>query len=464
MSDSRNPSPRPASPWRPSRMDAARIVVHRNVVDREDERLLDAVFVPSDRAQAPLIRAAPAVHRDLGRRLRRSGSETVGTSSSRAVTSPACVAGVGGRESTAATPSCPGDTARMSSTAAGPLLGPIDRSFLWIGRALLLATVVVLGVFTVPTVAEIRATDGYVQAPGRIVHSAIETRVVHDDGRTRSEPVARVRYLFTPETGGSARALLGDRIQVLHVRTDGSEREIVRRYREGAAVDVWHDAEEPWRAVLERGGPTWFAFFPPAVTLFLGALFAGLSSRALRRAVAQGGRPSVELDPDQRRTLGGCLWGVASLFVLLAVLMVVGIAWFGNEPVVAEFDAAGFEPCPAVIEESTFIASGDRPADVFPRVVFRYRAAGKVRTSDQLTLRPIAPAAAAQFAETVWRAEPGSTVTVYVDPEDAARAVLVPGSVGGAVGLSLLGLLVPGAVGAFALVLFAQARRLRVSD
>ncbi len=351
----------------------------------------------------------------------------------------------------------------MSTSAAGPLLGPIDKTFLWIGRALLLATLVVVGVFTWPTVREIAATDAFVRAPGRIVHSAIETRVVHDNGRTRSEPVAHVRYLYRPQVGDASRALLGDRIEVLHVRTDSSEREIVRRFREGMSVDVWHDAAQPWLAVLERGGPTWFAFFPPAVTLFLGLLFAGLSSRALRRARARGDQVAVALDADQRRTFGGCLTLVASVFVLVALLMLVGLALFGRDSVVAELDASGFEPCEAVVEESTFLAREGRPAEVLPHVVYRYRAAGRTRTSGQLTLMPIEPSTAALHAETVWRAEPGSTVTAYVDPSDAARAVLVPGSVSGAVGMSMLGLLVPGAVLAFGLVLFAQARRLRVS-
>lgn len=346
----------------------------------------------------------------------------------------------------------------------GPLLGPIDRSFLWIGRALLVVTVVVAAVFTVPSLGEVYATDAYVRVPGRIVHSELESRLVQDQGRSRTEFVADIRYLYTPASGGPERALLGDRVEVLHVRTAGSESELVRRYRAGTDVDVWHDPDEPWRAVLETGGSVWFAFFPPAVTLFLGVLFTVLSSRALRRASARAGAHAVQLDAAQRRTLGGCLTLVAAVFSAVAALMVVGLLLWGTDPVAAELDASGFEPCEALVEESTFRSVDGRPGDVLPRVSFRYRADGNVRTSDLLTLRPIEPGNAAAWAETVWRAVPGTSVTVHVDPEDAARAVLVPGSVARAAGYSALGLLVPGAVFAFGLVLFAQARRLRASS
>ncbi|MDA0375312.1 MAG: DUF3592 domain-containing protein [Planctomycetota bacterium] len=342
-----------------------------------------------------------------------------------------------------------------------PLLGPIDRSFLWIGRGLLAATVFVVLLFTVPTLREVAATDGYVEAPGKIIHSAIETRIVQGDGRSRSERVASVRYLYTPVTEGVPRSLLGDRVEVMHVRTDSSEGRIVKRYPKGAEVVVWHDPEEPWRVVLERGGSTWFAFFPPAVTLFLGALFAGLSARALRRAGPRGGAQPA-LDDDQRQSLGGCLRIVAILFLGFALLMALMVVVFGTDPVAAEIDASGFEPCPAVVEESTFVEVEDRPGEALPRVVFRYRAAGRTRTSGLITLLPITSSGAAGWSETVWRSEPGSEVTVYVDPEDAGRAVLVRDSVSGALGTVLLFLLVPAAVFAFGLALLAQARRLRV--
>lgn len=343
-----------------------------------------------------------------------------------------------------------------------PLLGPIDRSFLWIGRGLLAATVLVVLFFTVPTLREVAATDGFVEAPGRIIHSAIETRIVQSDGRSRSERVASVRYLYTPVTEGVPRSLLGDRVEVMHVRTDTSERGIVKRYPKGARVAVWHDPDEPWRAVLERGGSTWFAFFPPAVTLFLGALFAGLSARALRRAGPRVAGRS-ELDDEQRRTLGGCLRLVAILFLGFALLMALMVVVFGSDPVAAELDASGFEPSAAVVEESTFVEVDDRPGEALPRIAFRYRAAGRTRTSDRITLLPITASNAAGWSETVWRSAPGSEVTVYVDPEDAGRAVLVRDSVTGALGAILLFLLVPAAVFAFGLVLLAQARRLRVA-
>jgi hypothetical protein len=357
----------------------------------------------------------------------------------------------------------PMSTQDDDSPDPGPLLGPIDRSFLWVGRALLIVTVVVAAAFTVPSVGEVYATADYVRAPGRIVHSELERRIVQDEGRSRTEFVASIRYLYTPTAGGAERALLGDRVEVLHVRTGASESELVRRYRAGAEVDVWHDPDEPWRAVLETGGSVWFAFFPPAVTLFLGVLFTVLSSRALRRASTGSGASAVLLDPAQRRTLGGCLTLVAAAFAVVAVLMLVGLLLWGTEPVTAELDASGFEPCEALIEESTFRAVDGRPDQVLPSVSFRYRADGDVRSSGLLTLRSIEPGNAAEWAETVWRAVPGTAATVYVDPEDAARAVLVPGSVVRAAGFSALGLLVPGAVLAFGLVLFAQARRLRAS-
>src|SRR3954467_10448069 len=91
-------------------------------------------------------------------------------------------------------------------------------------------------------VLEIRRARRWPSAPGRVIASRTEARRNHPGGNLSNQPFVQYEYAVGGRTYRAARLDVGE-------HTPGSELEaVLTRYPVGAAVTVFYDPADPWKA------------------------------------------------------------------------------------------------------------------------------------------------------------------------------------------------------------------------
>jgi hypothetical protein len=299
----------------------------------------------------------------------------------------------------------------------------IDKAFMAIGVLLVLGAIAVAVLWSVPAIQEIEATKSWIAAPAEVVHSEVEVKTSHSDGRTTRSYTPIVRYLYTVPRGEGSVMLAGDRVDIAGVNSESSTREVVRTHPKGARCTVLYDPEQPWRSVLRPQTASWSAWLFPGIMMILGTMLVVIPAVAMRSKKSLE-RPTAEIDRIGMRNFGGCLMIVGAIFV--AVPMIFGVIWSIVAGVQASDAAstAAWIPVEGTIEEAAFerVAGG-----AVPKVRYRWTRDGQEVVSTTLTVRTVSPANAARWSQAIFEAVPGEAATIHVDPENPASAVLVPG-------------------------------------
>ena len=299
----------------------------------------------------------------------------------------------------------------------------IDKAFMAIGILLLLGAVVVVAAWSIPAIREVKAVQSWISAGAEVVHSELKVETSHSDGRTTRSYTPIVRYLYTVPRGEGAVELLGSRVDIAGMRTESDSRDVVSRHTVGRRCTILHDPDEPWRSVLRPQGTPWGAWFAPGVMAVLGAMFVVLPGFALRKKASLQ-RPNIEIDRIGMRNFGGCLMIVGAIFVAVPMLFAVVWTVIAGMQAAERAATAAWIPVEATIEESVFERV---PGGAVPRVRYRWTRDGITHTSTTLTAASVTVENAAGWSRTIHESVPGQTVTIRVDPDDPASAVLVAG-------------------------------------
>ncbi len=182
---------------------------------------------------------------------------------------------------------------------------PLAKSTLfWVGL-IFFPMLALLVVAAITKLVEFRAAKSWVATTGRILSAGVEARHHQFSGEPETvsnEPA--IRYEFQ----AGARKVIGNRVGIGEDSGGANLEATLRRYRVGATVTVYYDAEDPTQCVLERDG------------------LQGISKPEL---------------------FGGCASGIAILAVFAGAIY--ALFAYGPDFIAAHFPRAKPNPQPAIL-------------------------------------------------------------------------------------------------------------------